>query len=312
MPIAWQASRSLACVRKVAPLANAFAHPFRDDRRYSRKYFTIERVRYPFKMELLQESWKHMKAEMVAHFQNQPERDSCVHIRAEAWPRFVMKEALLEEDRLPALITGSGPQRRIHFKQQEMERIAFDEPQGHLSYLFKGRLFRVYVDDWIEECVVTDVTTHPVEQELHFVRMRRHVPGKLSKVPIPVTLSGLWGCPGYQAGAHVDLAMPTIDCECVGENIPPPFIIDVSKLELEEPYSKITLQDIYHLLPKDGKTRFSRHYTLEEEVVMCYRPKAIGETPLPEDYQDPNFLNKEGKRIHLTYTGFFPKQSTRQ
>mmetsp|Transcript_34006 Transcript_34006/g.75857 ORF Transcript_34006/g.75857 Transcript_34006/m.75857 type:complete len:310 (+) Transcript_34006:85-1014(+) len=309
MSIVQQACRSC---RTVASLAEAFASPLRHDRRYSRKYYTIERVRYPFKMELLQESWKFMKAEMVEHFQNQPERDSSVHIRAESWPRFVMKEALLEEDRLPAIITGYGPQRRVHFKQQEMEQIAFDEPQGHLSHLFKGRLFRIYVDEWIEECVVSDVSTHPVERELHFVRLRRHVPGKLSKVPIPVMLSGLWGCPGYQAGGHVDLAMPTIDCECVGENIPPPFVLDVSRLELEEPYSKITLRDIYDMLPKDGKTRFSRDYSLEEEVVMCYRPKAIGETPLPDDYQDPNFLNKRGERIHLTYTGFFPKQTTRQ
>lgn len=58
-------------------------------------------------------------------------------------------------------------------------RIAFDEPHGHLSHLFKGRLFRVSVGHWIEECVVTDVSTHPVEQELNFVRFDRHVPGKM-------------------------------------------------------------------------------------------------------------------------------------
>mmetsp|Transcript_45106 Transcript_45106/g.107244 ORF Transcript_45106/g.107244 Transcript_45106/m.107244 type:complete len:327 (-) Transcript_45106:95-1075(-) len=291
--------------------SSSSASPFRSDRRYARKYYTIERVRYPFKMQLLKDSWELLKADMVAHFQNQPVRNSTVHIRAEPWPRFTMKERLLEEDRLPAIIAGSGPQRRIHFNQEEMTRIAFDEPQGHLSHLFKGRLFRIYVEDWIEECVVEDVATHAVEQELHFVRFRRHVPGKLSEVSIPVTLAGLWGCPGYHAGGHVDLAMPTIDCECVGEHIPPPFIVDVSKLELEEPYSKITLRDIKDKLPQDGLTRFSRNYTLEEEVVMCYRPKAIGETPLPDDYEDPNFYNRGGKRLHLTYTGFWPKQSTR-
>ena len=30
---------------------------------------------------------------MVSYFQNVPERDSTVHIRADPWPRFTMKEA---------------------------------------------------------------------------------------------------------------------------------------------------------------------------------------------------------------------------
>eukprot|EP00971_Amphidinium_carterae_P074180 1465890-Amphidinium_carterae.1 len=57
-------------------------------------------------------------------------------------------------------------------------------------------------------------------------------------------LSGLWGCPGYQAGGHVDLAMPTIDCECVGENIPPPFVLDVSRLELEDACSVVSMRPV--------------------------------------------------------------------
>merc|ERR1712048_709748 len=180
---------------------------------------------------------------------------------------------------------------------------------GHLSYLFKGRLFRVHVGDWIEECVVTDVATHPVEQELYFVRMERHVPGKMTTLPIPVTLSGLWGCPGYQKGGHVDIAMPTIMCECVGETIPPPFIVDVTTLKLEPPYGKITLADLQKALPLDGMTRFSRRYSLDEEVVMCYDPKAFPEVPLPGDWKDPNFFHRGGRQYHLTYTGFFPKQT---
>merc|ERR1712039_769027 len=182
---------------------------------------------------------------------------------------------------------------------------------GHLSNLFKGRLFRIHVGNWIEECVVSDVSTHPVEQELYFVRFNRHVPGQVTTLPIPVTLSGLWGCPGYRSGGHVDLAMPTIECECVGDRIPPPFLIDVSKMGLEDPFGKITLRDIQHALPEDGTARFSRRYTLDEEVVMCYDPKSVPEVPLPQDWKDPNFEHRGG-RYHLTYTGFFPKQTTRQ
>lgn len=219
----------------------------------------------------------------------------------------------MESGRVPAIISRWGPERRIHVNQKEIEKYAFDEPQGHLSHLFKGRLFRVHFEDWIEEVVAVDVNVHPVEQEMYFVKFVRHVPGKITRLPIPVTLSGLWGCPGYRAGGHVELAMPTIDCECVGDSIPPPFIIDVSYLKLEQPYGKITLDDIQHALPADGTVRFARDYNLsEQEVVTCYDPKALGEVPLPADWKDPNFNTGNSGRISLTYTGFWPKQTTRQ
>eukprot|EP00450_Noctiluca_scintillans_P035617 CAMPEP_0194539164 /NCGR_PEP_ID=MMETSP0253-20130528/79020_1 /TAXON_ID=2966 /ORGANISM="Noctiluca scintillans" /LENGTH=257 /DNA_ID=CAMNT_0039385391 /DNA_START=76 /DNA_END=846 /DNA_ORIENTATION=- len=250
----------------------------------STKRYNIRRVDYPWKAEINRTSWELMKRDMISHFRAQPQRDSTVNVRGNEWPRFVMKEEILEAERLPAVITSWGPPRRCTLSKSEMESIAFDEPQGHLSHLFKGRLFRVHVGNWIEECVVVDVTMHPVEQELYFVKFARHVPGKLTTVPIPVTLSGLWGCPGYQKGGHVDLAMPTIECEVVGETIPPPFLIDVSQLKLEDPYTKITLRDIMDMLPADGLTRFSRNYTLDEEVVMCYDPKSVAEVPLPLDW----------------------------
>jgi hypothetical protein len=275
------------------------------------KRHNIKRVYYPWKAELERNSWKFLKQEMVAFFQNSPARDSTVHIRAEAWPLFTMKEVLLEQGRLPAVICKHGPNRKIQFSKAEMERIAFDEPEGHLSHLFKGRLFRIHVGKWIEECVVTDVSTHPVNQELYFVRFERHVPGKMTTLSIPVSISGLWGCPGYRSGGHVELAMPTIKCEVVGDVIPPPFIVDVSNLRLENPYGKISLQELKKALPSDGTVRFAREYSLEEEVVTCYDPKVIGEVPLPDDYQDPNFNHRAG-RYHLTYTGFWPKQTTRQ
>ena len=46
-----------------------------------------------------------LRKDMVAHFRDAPERDSTVHIRAEPWPRFTMKEFLLEKGLLPGVIT---------------------------------------------------------------------------------------------------------------------------------------------------------------------------------------------------------------
>eukprot|EP00435_Cladocopium_sp_Y103_P016214 s189_g4.t1 len=292
------------------PLAAMNSSAQISSRSFSSKGYKIRRVRYPWKTEVQKMTWELLKQDMVSYFQNVPERDSTVHIRADPWPRFTMKEFLLEKDLLPGVISKYGPNRKVTFNKNEMEAIAFDEPNGHLSNLFKGRLFRVYIGKWIEECVVTDVSTHPVEQELMFVRFDRHIPGRMTVVPIPVSISGLWGCPGYRKGGHVEVALPTVNCEVVGEKIPPPLVVDVSHLQLEQPFGKITLRDMLPLLPPDGTVRFSREYSMDEEVITCYDPKALGEVPLPHDWQDPNF-NHRGGRYHLTYTGFWPKQTTR-
>lgn len=107
----------------------------------------------------------------------------------------------------------------------------------------------------------------------------------------------------------MQLAMNYIKCKVIGNNIPPPFQIDVSRLTYREPYNSIKLGELTHLLPKDGNVVFSEEYDLNEtEVVWTYEPGKIPETPLPEDYMDPNFVNKKGKRIQLTYKDYWPKQ----
>ncbi|SBS95506.1 conserved Plasmodium protein, unknown function, partial [Plasmodium malariae] len=59
----------------------------------------------------------------------------------------------------------------------------------------------------------------------------------------------------------------------------------------------------------NGDVIFSEDYDLNEtEVVWTYEPGKIPETPLPDDYIDPNFVNRKGKRIQLTYKDYWPKQ----
>jgi len=298
-------------VAAAAPLYPFMGGQHAARRAFSSKNYQVKRVRYPWKTELMHDSWKFLKQEMVNHFQLMPARDSTVNIHAIEWPRFMMKEEILDKGLMPSVIKRYGPPRRVAFNKEELEKVAFDEEQGHLSHLFKGRLFRIHVGEWIEECVVLDCSVHPVERLLEFVSFQRHVPGKMTAVPVPVTLSGLWGCPGYRSGGHVEIAMPTIRVECVGERIPPPFLVDISRLRLESPYGRILLKDIEKLLPSDGTARFARDYKLDEDVVMCYDPKSIPEVPLPGDWRDPNFKKRGGGYYHLTYTGFWPRQVQR-
>ena len=51
------------------------------------------------------------------------------------------------------------------------------------------------------------------------------------QVNIPVILTNLFGSPGQIAGGHVELVMPTIRCEVIGDRFPPPLMVDCSKLQ---------------------------------------------------------------------------------
>ncbi|KAK2195281.1 bifunctional Ribosomal protein L25-Gln-tRNA synthetase [Babesia duncani] len=235
--------------------------------------------------------------------------DTSVTLNGNKWPRFVQKECLWAEGLVPAIITDHGPLRKITIPFKDILPLAFDEAYGHLSLLFSGRLYKLKVDDTLETCVVSHVQADALERQIYFMKFKRHVPGTISEVDIPCTMVGLLASPAYLKGYHVQLMMPTIKCEVAGNTVPPPFLIDVSKLNYKQPFNSIYLEDIEHLLPQDQSCLFHRKYNLKtQEVVSTYQPSSLPEEPLPPDYVDPNFVNKKNRRIHLTYTGFFPKQ----
>lgn len=284
--------------------------------RLASKEYRIKRVDYPWMRYMRSNAWKALHKEMIEFFRHsKPPRSSTVTVAAREWPRFASKEQLLNEGFVPAVVWKYGEERRVILDRNDIEPIAFDDvgQNSHISNLFKARVINVIVDDqWIERCVVSDVSSHVNNRELFFVKFARHVPGKVTCVDLPVSLTGLLGCPATLQGAQIDLAMPTIKVECIGEEIPPPILVDVSKLRYEAPYTKITLGEVEKMLPKDGKTRLSREYTEEDrdlkEVVLCYEIRGMEERPLPDDYQDPNFFNRQGKKYHVTYSGFWPRQ----
>ena len=280
------------------------------------KRYKIRRVEYPWLRFMRSSAWKSLHGEMIEYFRNRkPARSSTVTVRAQTWPRFASKEQLISQGYVPGIIWKNGDERRIILERNDIEKIAFDDvgENSHLSNLFKARILRIHIENEPPEvCVVSDASAHVNNRELHFVKFSRHVPGKVTAVELPITLTGLLACPATLQGAQVDLAIPCVKVECIGDEIPPPILLDVSHLRFEPPYSKITLGDIEKLLPQDGKTRLSREYTrrdrIEKEIVLCYEIKGIEERALPTDYQDPNFFNRQGKKYHVTYSGFWPRQ----
>lgn len=280
------------------------------------KHYRIKRVDYPFLKYLRSQAWGSLHGEMIKFFRQQkPERKSTISVTARRWPRFASKEQLVSEGLVPAIIWKYGDDLRVVFERSDIEAIAFDDvgENSHVSNLFKARLIKVQVDnEFTEECVVSDVSAHVNNREIQFLKLARHISGKVTTVDLPVSLIGLLGCPATLQGAQVDLALPTIKVECIGPEIPPPLLVDVSTLKYVPPYTCITLGDLEKLLPQDGKTRLSREYSekdkREKEAVVCYEIRGIEERQLPSDYQDPNFFNRKGRKYHVTYSGFWPRQ----
>eukprot|EP00392_Amoebophrya_sp_AT5.2_P006982 g6994.t1 len=231
--------------------------PTRQSIRLFSKMRTIRRVPYPWQRELREDSW-HSGREPLSCWRvhslaaaaapgSQPDPHSYVaacassvnhptFLEARQWPKFCSKDMILEEkDRLPAIITRHGPDRGVVLKLSHVMPLAFDEEGGHLSHLFRARLYRIRIEElkMDELCYLADVKAHVVDKRLYFLRFERHVPfQKMAVVPIPVSLVGVYGCPGQLKlrGSHVDLKMATIKCEIVGEEFPKPFLVDCSKL----------------------------------------------------------------------------------
>jgi hypothetical protein len=280
------------------------------------KHYRIRRVDYPFLKYMRSQAWRALHSEMIKFFRQQkPERVSTVTVNAKRWPRFASKEQLLNEGLVPGIVWKYGEELKVVFERSEIESVAFDDvgANSHVSNLFKARLIHVKVDgEFTEDCVVSDFSAHVNNRELFFLKLARHIPGKVTTIDLPISLTGLLGCPATLQGAQVDLAMPTVKIECIGSEIPPPILVDVSGLRFEPPYTRVTLGEVEKLLPQDGKTRLSRIYTAkdrnEKDVVMCYEIRGVEERPLPPNYQDPNFFNRKGRKYHVTYSGFWPRQ----
>ncbi|KEP65955.1 UNVERIFIED_CONTAM: ribosomal l25 family protein [Hammondia hammondi] len=234
-------------------------------------------------------------------------RSSAVDVACKPWERFVRKEDIQRAGYVPCIVEKYGVERRLAIHRSTLEALAFDEQHGHLSYLFQARLFRLRIGNWIEECIPTFVQADPVARRLYFVKFERHVAGKISEVDIPTTMVGLLACPAYQRGYHVELVMPTIRCQCVGAEIPPPFFVDVSRLHYSPPYTAITLQDLQHLLPADGSARFHPSYdAATQEVAWAYEVGTLPDAPLPADYVDPNFVDRKGQKMDVCFRNHFP------
>ncbi|KAL8439618.1 hypothetical protein Efla_003831 [Eimeria flavescens] len=139
------------------------------------------------------------------HHQQQQQRNSLwrsstVEVECRPWERFVSSEQLRGAGFVPCVISGKGVYRKVAAPAAALQELAFDEAEGHLSFLFKARLFCLRVGPLVELCIVREVKADPLSRRLYFVAFERHLAGSLTEVSIPLTLVGLLACPAYHQG----------------------------------------------------------------------------------------------------------------
>lgn len=253
-------------------------------------------------LEQLQEQREQTNGNVVSFW-----RSSSVDVECRPWERFISAQQIQGEGFIPAIVNGKGIYRKCAIPAAAIHELAFEEAEGHLSLLFKARLFRLHIGPITEECVVTQVKADPLARRLYFVGFERHVPGSVTEVQLPLTLVGLLACPAYHQGCHVELARPTVPVQFVGAEPPPPFLVDVSQLQFSPPYSAVTIDCLIEQLPSDGTARFPPSLNPKEEVAWAYEIGTLPEAHLPSDWRDPNFVDRRGNMMDVWYHRKFPR-----
>ncbi len=243
------------------------------------------------------------------------------------WPRFASKEKLMSDGYVPCVIKGHGKEHRVIIEKSALEQAAFDDlgENSHVSHLFTGRLFNIRVrysrvshsvfdKDIDEQVLVESYSSHPVNRQLWFSTFKRYIPGVPSMVPIPVTPICILGSHANRMGANIEVLLPVVRCECRGSDVPPPFLLDCSSLSIDlrkGGKTFVSLQDVNDLISPHSDAVVDPAYGTNLEsipVVAAYKAQDVTERDLAPDFLDRNFLTKRGRAIHLTYSGFWPKQ----
>lgn len=84
-----------------------------------------------YKRALKRYHWELIHEDLKYLF-SQHNRDTLVQIKAHPWQRFASKEELWHRGFIPALLCN-GRYERFTLRREEIERVAFEEPEGHLS-----------------------------------------------------------------------------------------------------------------------------------------------------------------------------------
>lgn len=102
----------------------------------------------------------------------------------------------------------------------------------NLVYTPAFKLAEITVDGTVYNCILKDITFHPVTGEIMHMDFLQLVDGKPLKVMIPIRFKGV--APGVKTGGRLNQKVRKVKIKTTPDNLVPELFVDISKLKLNE------------------------------------------------------------------------------
>jgi len=190
----------------------------------------------------------------------------------------------------PRSLQGTGASRRLRRAGQvpaivyggksepKMISVNHNELWKHLKHeTFYSAIVTLKIGAESEQVVLKDLHRHPVRETVMHMDLQRVLADVLLRVRVPLHFKGAEVAPGVKVGGGiVEHLLNDVEVECLPANIPEPFEIDVSALNLNE---SIHLSQIK--LP-EGVELVELKHDNDLAVVAVHVPRAVEEEPVVE------------------------------
>jgi large subunit ribosomal protein L25 len=183
--------------------------------------------------------------------------------------------------RVPAIVYGGK-------SEPKMISVNHNELWKHLKHeAFYSAILTLNVAGESEQVVLKDLHRHPVRETVMHMDLQRVLADVLLRVRVPLHFKGAEIAPGVKTGGGiVEHLLNDVEVECLPANIPEPFEIDVSGLNLND---SIHLSQIK--LP-EGVELVELKHDNDLAVVALHLPRAVEEEPVTEVAEVPATAQK--------------------
>lgn len=173
--------------------------------------------------------------------------------------------------RVPAIVYGGK-------SEPKMISVNHNELWKQLKHeTFYSAIVTLKIGGESEQVVLKDLHRHPVRETVMHMDLQRVLADVLLRVRVPLHFKGADVAPGVKVGGGVvEHLLNDVEVECLPANIPEPFDIDVSALNLNE---SIHLSQIK--LP-EGVELVELKHDNDLAIVAVHVPRAVEEEPVAE------------------------------
>jgi len=156
-----------------------------------------------------------------------------LHIYQRATKKKSEINELRREGKIPAVfyLQGKEESQMITVDKAEFEAILRHIKPGHLA---TTKLTLIDEGGQEKNVLIKDIHYKPTTYDVVHLDFKELVPGTKVKVKVPIECTGVLGCAGIRLGGVLRQVIRSIPVECLSENVPEQFELDVTELGLKE------------------------------------------------------------------------------